>query len=459
MQPHIKPMQRIVEALMHYASGLQTCAARAPGGPFVNAPGPALLTMGQATGGAARATFLPPESAVTLFGFQTSGAGAMQDSLVAQQIARQGAYVFLDVALDRERQDMLAYLHRKAGTLDDFYVLNVDNPACSHTYNPLAHGTAHEVALRLTHAMMSPIYDEAPLSTQECGVAVSLLTPLVQALQERDGVAMFQQLFAVLSDAEALSALANAHEVRLSTQLTLKHYFAPYQQPGDRYDMDAIRAPLTRMIRHLSAFVAGKLGQVVNVVRPDIDLTDILQARKGLFVMLPTMGKDSTAITLGRLVLADLQDSLAARGDRMPDGPQPPPLVVSVELPVLATGRLDALFGAARSAGVDFVAGVAGVSNLRLISEADRAALLAPGHTKVFFRASPRENPEDRRTLGGMLTAAGAPPEVPALLEQLGNRLEGQGVVIRGSELAAMKVWPQIEVAGGFAAFEVSRPK
>jgi hypothetical protein len=363
------------------------------------------------------------------------------DSLVAQQIARQGAYIFLDATLDRDRQDMLAYLHRREGSLTDFRVFNPDRPEESHTYNPLARGTALEVAARLVEALMSPMYGEGACPREMQREAIQLLTLLVQALRERDTVASMALLHEVLGSPEALSALIDSPKVWEVTRHALRGHITPHRR-GDAYDMSAIKAPLARVLSVLPMFVAGKLSQVVNAKNPDIDLDDVLRTRKGLFIMLPTMGKDRSCIALGRLLMADLTDSLVCRSASKIHPIRPAALVVAVETPILSTGHLKDAVRAARAARITFVAGVASASGLKVLSEADQASLLGPDATQVFFRASPHTKPDELRHLGQTIAESHGVPSVSTALEQLRAQPEGVGLVVRRKSVTSFEPWP-----------------
>jgi hypothetical protein len=429
-------------------------SSQVPGGPFVLPPGAAKLTLGKAS--SARQAVLEATEQVTLFGSQSSGAGSVQDSLVAQQVARNGAYILLDVALDYERKDMLAHMHREVETLANFRVLNVDDPSQSHTYNPLVRGTAKAVAERIVSALMSPSYLDARMTDAEFIAAVELIALLVQALRDRDGVAQFRGLHEALESEEGFQALVSSPRIRPATKTDLAIRFAEFlTAEALRYDIDKIRRPLVRLLRLLPSFATGKIGQVLNVAVPEIDLLDGLNTRKGLLVMLPTMGKDSVAIALGRLVMSDLGDALEAKQALARDPDQPPALIVTVETPCLATGKLLQTFTAAKAAGVGIVAGVAASRGLECLSETDQNALLHNEATKVFFRSFANETSEALREFGLTLAQAGASRALPDLMAGLGNAPMGEGFISRGFELTHLAVWPQIEVPCGFERYQV----
>src|SRR5690606_31813074 len=75
--------------------------------------------------------------------------------LLWQQAVRGGGFIFIDAKLDAETRDRLGFMMQILGREDDFYVLNVDNPSNSNTYNPILRGDADEVASRLLNLLPS----------------------------------------------------------------------------------------------------------------------------------------------------------------------------------------------------------------------------------------------------------------------------------------------------------------
>jgi len=431
-------------------------ASRVPGGPFVTASGPERLTLGHVTGGEVRGACVDNAAAAVVFGSHSSGAGPLQDSLVAQQIARQGAYVLLDVCLDHERQDALAYSHRQAGTLADFHVLNGDDPAASHTYNPLLRGTARAAAERLFACLHESREASTPACTNDAVAAVSWLALLIQALRERDEVASCSSLHEALTATRAFASLANAPQLSSTTRASLVQWLGEHAALEDGVlDLDRVTAPFASMLRMLSNFATGKLGQVLNAPRPDIDLADILRSRKGLHVMLPVMGKDRTALALGRLITADIAASLREDTAQPPGITPPAALVVLLEAPAYCEGELENLFGAAREAGCSVIACATEVRHLSVMCEADRNAILENCQTKVFFRAGARENPEELRSFGAALASMGASPALPDVLARLSTTPPGKGFVVRGTGLTSFEVWPQNEIHPEIESYEV----
>ena len=75
--------------------------------------------------------------------------------LLWQQMTQGGGWLFIDAKLDYDTRDTLGYLARLCGREHELYVLNVNDPEHSNSYNPILSGDADEVASRLLNLVPS----------------------------------------------------------------------------------------------------------------------------------------------------------------------------------------------------------------------------------------------------------------------------------------------------------------
>ena len=191
------------------------------------------------------------------------------------------------------------------GRSDDFYVLNVDKPENSNTYNPILRGDADEVASRLLNLLPSSENNPgADFYRQSANYALTVITGALKAAKRRYH---FSDLAILLQSSRALSELerivpAGTPE-RMSLQVFLDQ-FRKKSKEGVQIDVDRVKQVLGGMSGRIATFAQGKFGKVFNTYAPEIDLTDIVVNNKCLYVMLPTMGKDQAALNLGKMVLS-----------------------------------------------------------------------------------------------------------------------------------------------------------
>ena len=123
------------------------------------------------------------------------------------------------------------------------------------------------------------------------------------------------------------------------------------------------------MAGRIALFSQGKFGQVLNTCAPEIDLADILRTNKMLYVMLPTMAKDTAALNLGKMIVSDFRTAVA-RLQALPKQQRPwPPFIGALdEMGSYVMQGIARLFEQARSARVALLPGFQAFGNLREVS-------------------------------------------------------------------------------------------
>jgi intracellular multiplication protein IcmO len=136
-----------------------------------------------------------------------SGVGktTLGEYLLWQQVCRGGGYVFIDAKLDADTRDKLAFMNALVGRADDFYVLNVDQPHNSHSYNPILKGDSDEVASRLLNLL--PSAENSPGADFFRQQAMYALTVLPAALMSAKRRYNFNDLAILMQSDRALESL------------------------------------------------------------------------------------------------------------------------------------------------------------------------------------------------------------------------------------------------------------
>lgn len=274
--------------------------------------------------------------------------------LVAQQIARGGGFIVLDSVLDREMGDRLAHLMALHGKADHFRLLNVDSPQSSHTYNPVGEGSVESLTARLLYPLMQTPEADFPNLKEEVRQTVA---QAVETLQSYD------------------------------TPRTLSRILAPLMASTDVAAQHALY--------RLMPFAAGKFGQVLDDPEPEVKLTEVLRAKQGLYVTLPTMGKDFHAITLGRMVLADLCSALEAHAREVASEIEPagPPFLILIhDASLFLTAESLGLFEIARAAHIGVMAFESGIYSEPYWSADMQELMLSQTRTKLFLGAYARHD-------------------------------------------------------------------
>src|SRR5690606_28531883 len=117
-----------------------------------------------------------------------SGVGktTLGEYILWQQAIRGGGFIFIDAKLDAATRDKLNLMMQLCGRGDEFYVLNVDEPHNSNTYNPILKGDADEVASRLLNLL--PSAENSPgadFFRQQANYALTVLTGAMKSANRR----------------------------------------------------------------------------------------------------------------------------------------------------------------------------------------------------------------------------------------------------------------------------------
>lgn len=309
-------------------------------------------------------------------------------NLLWQQTARGGGWLFIDAKLDKDTRDQLAYMARVFGREDELYVMNVDDPENSNTYNPLLNGDPDEIASRLLNLL--PSSDNNPGSDYYKQQANYALTVLVGALQAANKRYTFMDLAIMLQSAAAIGKVESLVPLDSQAFMVLQVFldtFKKKSKDGVNVDVEKLKTILGGMSGRIAQFAQGKFGQVFNTTVPEIDITDIVKNNKMCYVMLPTMGKDTAALNLGKMVLSDLRTAVAKmQALTKSERPNPPFMVFADEMGSYVMQGISRVFEQARSAGVMMIPAFQTFANLASVSPEFEEMIIGNTFTKVFFK-------------------------------------------------------------------------
>lgn len=336
-----------------------------------------------------------------------SGVGktTLGEYLLWQQAIRGGGFIFIDAKLDADTRDKLAFMMALLGRSDDFYVLNVDQPHNSHTYNPILRGDADEVASRLLNLLPSAENNPgADFYRQQAMYALTVITGALKSAKRRYHFSDLAILLQSDKALEAISRLPMKEDARMTLDVFLNQ-FKKKDKTGLVIDVEKLKNTLGGMSGRIAQFAQGKFGQVFNTYAPEIDLTDIVVNNKCLYVMLPTMGKDQAALNLGKMILSDLRTAVYnVQGLKKELRPNPPFLVFADEMGSYVMPGIARLFEQARSAGICMLPAFQTFANLRAVSPDFEDIIIGNTWNKVFFKFASKDSPETAAEIIGKVT-------------------------------------------------------
>jgi hypothetical protein len=309
-------------------------------------------------------------------------------NILWQQTARGGGWLFIDAKLDKDVRDQLAYMARIFGREDEFYVMNVDEPENSNTYNPILNGDPDSIASRLMNLL--PSADNNPGADFYRQQANYALTVLIGALQAANKRYTFMDLAIMLQSAAAIGKVETLVPLDSQAFMVLQVFmdsFKKIDKNGVKVDVDKLKTVLGGMSGRIAQFAQGKFGRVFNTTAPEIDLTDIVKNNKMCYVMLPTMEKDTAALNLGKMVLSDLRTTVAKmQGLTKSERPNPPFICFADEMGSYVMPGISRVFEQARSAGIVMIPAFQTFANLASVSPEFEEMIIGNTWTKLFFK-------------------------------------------------------------------------
>lgn len=324
--------------------------------------------------------------------------------ILTQQMARGGGFLFIDGKIDDDTLRQLSYLAKLYGREDELYVLNVSDPSNSNSYSPLMHGDADEKSSRLLN--LQEAIGNADHYLQSAGHAFRVVFDALDCLGY---CYTFEDFVTILNSSEALISLEDeltSSKPHTSELLALSNFLELYKTVDrngkKRINVDNLKKNIGGMVSRLTQFASGKFGQVFNTYNPEIDLFDIITQGQMLYVMVPTMAKDTAALNLAKMILSDLR-SVVAKVQELPKSQRPSPSFICLpdELGSYAIDAVRTLFEQGRSAGIQMIPSFQSFSQLNMVSDYFSDIIIQNTWNKVFFKFGSKDAPEDAAEILG----------------------------------------------------------
>jgi hypothetical protein len=346
---------------------------------------------------------------LSLIGQSGVGKTTLGEYILWQQILMGGGFIFIDAKLDIGTINKVMFMMQLAGRWREMYVLNIDDPSRSHTYNPIIQGDSDEIASRLMNLQNST--EGSPGADHYRQTANYALTVLIGALKAARRRFHFLDLAVLMQSGRAMTELERMVPPGSSEKMALQVFLDQFRKKNMKgvveLDMERIKSVLGGMAGRIAGFSQDKFGQVFNTYTPEIDLTDIVLNNKCLYVALPTMGKDTAALNLAKMVLSDLRTAVY-RAQKLPElqRPNPPFLVFADEMGSYVLPGISRVFEQARSASIAMMPAFQSFANLAAVSKDFTDMLIQNIWTKVFFKFGSSDSAEYAAEILGSIKRA-----------------------------------------------------
>ncbi|MBN6739291.1 TraM recognition domain-containing protein [Acidithiobacillus sp. MC6.1] len=242
-----------------------------------------------------------------------SGSGKTEflKSMFYQQVLRGGGKLLMDGKLDYKFLDDLYSISHSCYREMDFRVINIENAAVSHTYNPLLRGSALTVASRIGATIET---GENASAKHFKTMGTNLLASIIGAIQAQGKAFNFLDLFIIMTNPSAMDWLSKntpPGEARDFFHIQLSSYRNPNAKGGGvNIDLNRLLVQVGGVAGQLYQYSMGDMGKVMGDYSPQVDLLDCIDQDLLLCVMIPRLEISESAQAFARMFFSDLASAI-----------------------------------------------------------------------------------------------------------------------------------------------------
>lgn len=342
------------------------------------------------------------------FGMGKSGSGKTQYLLhrLRQTMRRGGGAIIVDAKLDYEFLHQLWSMAYANGREMDIRVINIDDASISHTYNPFIRGDAESVTDRFVN-----IVDTANNASGEhfkTQARISLL-PTIAAVKFLKFAYNPIDLYILMTNINAMQWLERTLKEKDDRSEEYINYTVYLDSNRDKdregnyeINMAKLRTQTMGVVGRLLPYGSGNMGQVMNTYNPEVDLLEAIANNQIVFVMLPTLEKNESAIAFAKLFLSDLRSCIATiYRDPVNYRPAIPFEVYLDEFGSYAMLTVAQLFEMARGANIALLPYFQTVANLTRLGEEFAVQIMENTEAKTFLTLGGKDSRIEAAEISG----------------------------------------------------------
>lgn len=310
----------------------------------------------------------------------TTNAGKTESVILPwaiDDIKRKRGLIIIDGKSDRSMLNKLYSYAKLYGRDLEVKILSLCDVNMSHTFNPLAYGSALEVTERVFKAFT--FENEYYKSLQYESLLHTLL--------------IFEKAKVIPTPVKIIEALRSSvnllHLARISNDPTLIDWVNSFlKKSNDERDQQT-----SGLVSQLQALAVGEAAPIFNAEISDIDLEKALNEGSIIYCQLPVLKIPTLGKTIGKLILQCLQSAVASRhlGNAKSDE------FFSVYLDDFTeyiTESFVSLLNKSRSANVGVVFAHQALGDLAALGDGVKNTILSNSNLKIFMRTNEPESAE-----------------------------------------------------------------
>lgn len=309
----------------------------------------------------------------------TTNAGKTESVILpwaVQDMVKGRGLIIIDGKSDRGILDKVYAYAKKVGREKDFKLFSLSHVEESSSYNPLIGGTCEEVSERFFSALDidHPFYRAIQFET---------LLQILRILEVLKITPTFNRLHEAISDPTIL----DNHSKSLPPALF--EWLKNFVGLSDRERIERV----TGLTTAIGQFAFGNHGKLFQTERPDLSISDALSRGQILYFQLPVLLSPFLGKAIGKLVLQDLQSSIANRHRSKSKDVSFFSVFLDDFTEYLYPGFVSIL-NKSRSARVGVVFAHQALGDIEALGKPIANAILTNSNIKVFMRGSDPDSAE-----------------------------------------------------------------
>jgi hypothetical protein len=324
-----------------------------------------------------------------------SGAGKTEymKRAIAQQIRRGGAAIVVDAKPTQDFLDWISAMSYAYGRWDQLRVIDLQRPDRSHTYSAVLRGDGEMIAERFSNIFGASGRKDATAEHFK----LQMIMPVqltVDCIRRLGRSFTIWDLYILLLNPHAMEWLLRETPKSVEREnfaVLLQGYRTPVRGPGGteewKLNPQRIASQIQGAANRLAAYGTGNLGQIMRTYSPEVDLLDILDTGKILYVPLPTLERGETAYAFAKILLSDFKAAIAeiyARGQE--SRPLVPALFLGDEFGSWAIDRVEETVEKMRGANIGGMFLFQTSANLTLNGDEFAARIIGNCETRTFLQ-------------------------------------------------------------------------
>jgi intracellular multiplication protein IcmO len=274
-----------------------------------------------------RNLYLRPSGRVrheSVLGRSGSGKSEYMKSRIAQQIRRGGAAVIVDAKPTEDFLDWVSSIAYCYGRWHQLRVVDLQRPDRSHTYSAIVRGDGEMVSERIANIFGAGAKRDASAEHFK-QMMLNALQPTVDCIKRLGRAYNIWDLYILMTNPVAMEWLLRQtpeSQEKQNYATFLQTYRTPVvdRQSGTtewRINTQSMQQQIRGAAGRLQPYGTGNLGAIMRTYAPEVDLLDVIDTGKILYVPLPTLERGETAFAFAKLLLSDFKAAVAeiyARG-------------------------------------------------------------------------------------------------------------------------------------------------